>query len=124
MFCRKNDEVRQLIDAAVGAAPVHVGRGQSGDNVTPKRGSSPTYALRRLKRDRPDLANKVVRGEMSAHAAAIEAGFRKKPTPLDLLWQAWAKASEQERAVFRDEIVLQQRVDHDDDDDRTRSLIG
>jgi hypothetical protein len=31
-------------------------------------GTSPTYTLKRLKRDRPDLADKVVRGELSANA--------------------------------------------------------
>jgi hypothetical protein len=36
--------------------------------------------LKRLKRDRPDLADKVAAGEMSANAAAIEAGFRT-PAP-------------------------------------------
>lgn len=36
-----------------------------------------SYALRRLKRDAPDLAEKVVRGEMTPHAAACLAGFRK-----------------------------------------------
>jgi hypothetical protein len=34
--------------------------------------------IRRLKRDRKDLAEKVISGDMSANAAAIEAGFRKK----------------------------------------------
>ena len=32
----------------------------------------------RLKRDRPDLAERVVVGEMSANAAMVKAGFRKK----------------------------------------------
>jgi hypothetical protein len=51
-----------------------------GYNVTlaSKRGNRLSYTLRRLKRDRPDLAQKVVTEEMSANAAAIEAGFRKK----------------------------------------------
>ena len=33
----------------------------------------------RLDRDRPDLAAKVDAGEMTAYAAAIQAGIRKKP---------------------------------------------
>jgi len=78
-FCRKRDDVRQLIDAEIGPAPDHVGRGHSSDNVTPNRGNNPTYALKRLKRDRPDLAAKVIAGELSANAAAIQAGFRKQP---------------------------------------------
>jgi hypothetical protein len=43
------------------------------DNVSLKHRNNPTYALRRLKRDRPDLAAKVGAGALSANAAAIEA---------------------------------------------------
>ena len=43
-------------------------------NSVSKGGNSPTYALRRLKRDRPDLARKVEVGELSANAAAVMAG--------------------------------------------------
>ena len=42
-------------------------------------GTSRAYVLARLKRDRPDLAQRVIDAELSANAAAIEAGFRKKP---------------------------------------------
>jgi hypothetical protein len=44
-----------------------------------KGGTDPAYILARLKRDRPDLAEQVVSGKLSANAAAIKAGFRKKP---------------------------------------------
>ncbi len=37
-----------------------------------------TYTVRRLKRDRPDLAERVISGDLSANAAAIEAGFGKR----------------------------------------------
>ena len=48
-------------------------------------GNSAAHTLKRLKRDNPELAERVVNGELSANAAAIEAGFRKpsitlKPT--------------------------------------------
>jgi hypothetical protein len=36
-----------------------------------KSSDTATYALRRLKRDHPELAEKVVSGKLSAHAAAI-----------------------------------------------------
>ena len=39
-------------------------------------GNSETYTLRRLRRDRPDLADRVEHGKLSANKAAIEAGFR------------------------------------------------
>jgi hypothetical protein len=42
-------------------------------------GTSRATALRRLRKDRPDIHARVLKGELSAHAAMIEAGFRKKP---------------------------------------------
>jgi hypothetical protein len=50
------------------------------DNITSsKRGTALKYTLRRLERDHPKLFAAYKRGELSANAAAIEAGFRKKP---------------------------------------------
>ena len=45
-----------------------------------KGGLTATYTLARLDRDRPDLAEKVRSGELSANAAAVEAGFRRRPS--------------------------------------------
>jgi hypothetical protein len=107
-FCVKHDDVRRKIDEAVAAAltPKEAGalggRGhKAADNVR-SFGNNPTYALKRLKRDRPDLAEKVVRGELSAHAAAIGAGFRKKLTPLEIIFKQLPKLTEHERAQLRD----------------------
>ena len=85
----KQEEVERRLTAQelaaseeVVALPQHGGdrsKGEQGDNVTLLRGNNPTYALKRLKRDRPDLAAKVIAGELSANAAAIQAGFRKQP---------------------------------------------
>jgi len=78
---------------------------EKADNVSFSNfGNSRAYILARLDRDRPDLADKVVAGELSANAAAIEAGFKKKPSPLDALTAAWRKASAEERAAFLREI--------------------
>ena len=41
-------------------------------------GTSESAALRRLRKDRPDLHAQVLSGEVSAHAASVEAGFRPK----------------------------------------------
>lgn len=75
-------KVRDLLHPAI-AQNGEIGRGRNScDNVTAissgDRGNAPAYALRRLKRDRPDLAARVLAGEMSAHAAAVEAGFRNR----------------------------------------------
>lgn len=45
-------------------------------------GNARQQALRRLRKSRPDLHKRVLGGELSAHAAMVEAGFRKKATPL------------------------------------------
>ncbi len=41
-------------------------------------GTSTDYALRRLRKDRPDLHQRVLNKELSPNAAMIEAGFRVK----------------------------------------------
>lgn len=55
------------------------------DNVNSKTdgGNSADYTRRRLARDRPDLLEKVAEGGLTLNAAAIEAGFRKKPSPFE-----------------------------------------
>jgi hypothetical protein len=67
-------------------------------------GNSRAYTVSRLQRESPDLFAKVAAGEMSANAAAIKAGFRKRKTPLDQLRAAWGKANPLERATFVEEI--------------------
>jgi hypothetical protein len=41
-------------------------------------GNSAAAAMRRLRKDCPDIYFRVLAGEVSAHAGMIEAGFRKK----------------------------------------------
>ena len=77
VYCRKNPEVDKTTH---GRGRRRRDAGRHSYNITDgsARGTNPTYTLRRLKRDRPDLAQKVIDGDMSANAAAIEAGFRKR----------------------------------------------
>lgn len=77
--------------------------------VSSPMGTTIAYALRRLRKDRPDIHQRVLNGELSAHAGMIEADFRKKQpsrklTPLDQLRRWWKKASDEQRAAFLDEI--------------------
>ena len=44
-----------------------------------EQGNTRSYAMRRLKKSRPDLHAKCLSGELAAHAAMIQAGYRKKP---------------------------------------------
>jgi hypothetical protein len=63
-----------------------VGTNQHSDNVTtlkPERGNSRAYTLDRLQRERPELFAQAEAGKLSANAAAIQAGFRKKLTPFE-----------------------------------------
>lgn len=46
------------------------------DSLSGNGGTSIDYTVRRLKKDNPELAEKVIKGELSANAAAIQAGFR------------------------------------------------
>lgn len=56
-----------------------VGRPKTGNIVPDKpEGNSAEKALRRLRKDRPDLHAEVLAGNLSAHAAAVQAGFRRR----------------------------------------------
>jgi hypothetical protein len=70
------------------------------DSPKAEKGTSRQYAIRRLRKDRPDLHQQVIEKKKSSHAAMKEAGFVKTLTPLDMLKLAWGKASEEERSAF------------------------
>jgi hypothetical protein len=67
--------------AASDARPVAKrGRPEKGSNTTfsdDDRGTA--YIAGRLKRDHPALAEEVIAGRLSAHAAAVQAGCRRCP---------------------------------------------
>ena len=69
-----------------------------------KQGNSKAYTLQRLKENHEELYNEVKQGRLSANAAAIQAGFRKKDTPLEAAIKAFNKLSEKERLIFFDTI--------------------
>jgi hypothetical protein len=60
-----------------------------------------SVTIARLKRDYPELAKRVMAGELSPNAAAIEAGFRKKPTPFEIIVKQLPKLTPDERARLR-----------------------
>jgi hypothetical protein len=92
-------------DPSVKPAPKHGGdRSKRGDKSTLKgRGStSAEYLVRRLKRDRPDIAKALADGEYkSARAAGIAAGIVKVPSPLEQAKRAAAKLSAADLRAFR-----------------------
>lgn len=80
-MCRIDPEVERIVLQEIPAAAANgeYGNGRSrSDIIRPTHGTAETYTLSRLKRDRKDLFDRVIDGEMSANAAAIEAGFREK----------------------------------------------
>lgn len=70
-------EAVDLLDRALQNPPsAHI----AFDNVqgTAPTGTSADAALRRLRKDRPDLHARVLARELSPHAAMVEAGFRPR----------------------------------------------
>jgi hypothetical protein len=94
------------------------GRGKKAvDNINsfPKGGTSEAYLLRRLKRDHPELAAKVVAGEWSAHRAAVEAGIVKlvvshRPTVQGFLRAAQAHLSPEEQLELEERMGFDDRI--------------
>jgi ribosomal protein S9 len=63
------------------------------------------YWLTRLERDGfTDLAAKVRSGELSAHAAAIKVGFRKKLSALEQILRLLPKLSDEDRSTVQKEL--------------------
>lgn len=88
-------------EATTGKPHVHADR----CNTTLKavRGTK-AHTLSRLKRERPDLFKRVVAGKLSANAAAIEAGWRKRPTTLEKILKLLPKLTPTERRQLRARI--------------------
>jgi hypothetical protein len=104
-LCEGDVEAERAIDGATQPLNKNGTNQHAGDrNPIPSTGRGRDYDIARLKRDAPELAEMVINGELSANAAAIEAGFRKRATPLDQLRKAWSKAGADERAAFLAEI--------------------
>ena len=88
-FKAEHDSTAVRAGNATGANQHGGGIADNISNSTDKKrehphGTSKDYTLRRLARaGRNDLLGRIESGELSANKAAIEAGFRRKPTPLE-----------------------------------------
>lgn len=92
-LCRDDTSALEAIDRATKRP--HGGNHSKTDNIQDApapSGTSRDAALRRLRKDRPDLLQQVVDGVMSANAAMVKAGFRKKLNPDEKAVKAIAKA--------------------------------
>jgi len=91
---RDNPKLIDLMDRATQRTPAD---NKPLDNIQEQAptGTTAAAAIRRLRKDRPDLHAKVMSGDLSANAAAIQAGFRRKtwtaPDDAELLAQAIAR---------------------------------
>lgn len=83
-FGLASDDADRLIGAKAGTVGQVLGKpgrpkkGEEKVGNTKLIGATKPYTMARLRRDAPELAERVEAGELSANAAAIEAGFRKK----------------------------------------------
>lgn len=73
-------------------------------------GTSAQAALRRLRKDRPDLHSTVIAGEMTPHAAMVEAGFRPKTVTVPATVAGFIRAvlkhlTEAEQRTLRDTLA-------------------
>ena len=70
------------------------------NEVKLSKGTSRSYTVSRLQRESPALFAQVVAKTLSANAAAIQAGWRKKPTVVDQFAALWKKATKDQRDAF------------------------
>jgi len=91
-LCHEDAEALVLLrEATVG--PVHIHRDSDIVTITDaERGNAKPYTLTRLADKHPALYERVKAGEVSAHAAAIEARFRKPTLTLPADVPALARA--------------------------------
>jgi hypothetical protein len=73
-------------------------------SIDPKHGNSRAYTLDRLQRERPELFAQVEAGKLSANAAAIQAGFRKKLTPFERVQKLLPELTAGERRWLWEEL--------------------
>lgn len=78
-LCRDDDEALALLrQATTNPKHVHVSDANNISIRKPAHGTSKAYTLDRLTRERPDLYARVVNKELTANAAAIEAGWHPR----------------------------------------------
>lgn len=68
------------------------GRANRDYNVISNQGNSESYLLRRLRRDYPEIVARVESGELSAYAAAVEAGIAHRKIQIEPTEAGFAKA--------------------------------
>lgn len=86
-----------------------VGRGRNRDNDTISNGRGASYLAARLRRDAPEICDRLAAGEFpSVRAAAIEAGIVKVPTAFEVACKAYLKLDAKDRRGFAEWIQQQE----------------
>lgn len=76
-LCRADSEALDLLDRALQNQPGNPGNVNNINSSRPQ-GTSREAALRRLRKDAPELHAEVLAGRLTAHRAMVEAGYRPK----------------------------------------------
>ena len=71
--------------------------------VTQDRGKA--YTLTRLQKDNPEIYEEVKAGKLSANAGAVKAGWRKTPTPMEIIRKQIPKLTQEERTQLSKELT-------------------
>lgn len=105
-LCKRDPEALDAIDrATAGRQGERTDLVDNINEVDRPTGTAAATALRRLRKDRPDLHAEVMAGRRTAHGAMVAAGFRKKTATVPLTVQgirrAISKLSEGEQAKLR-----------------------
>jgi hypothetical protein len=85
----------------------HRPSGSHNNVMTSVQGNSLGYTPARLKRAHAEFYGRVIAGELSANVAAIEAGFRMRPSALEQILKLVPKLTVEERRQLREPL------DHD-----------
>jgi hypothetical protein len=72
----------------------------SNRSIKPQHGTTRAYTLTRLEKEAPAFYQRVVAGELSAHAAAKAAGIVHDKTTFQQLQHWWQKATADEHQAF------------------------
>lgn len=106
---KKGESVGAVLKAHGGDRKSDAAKQDQGDVITLKRGSTgASYLAARLRRDAPEICDRLAAGEFpSVRAAAIEAGIVKVPTNLQKAQKAFLKLTDGEREAFAEWMDLQ-----------------
>lgn len=105
-LCKGHPRALAAIEQATQRSVGHPESRSIVDNINDKPAERPTgtsaaQALRRLRKDRPDLHERVLAGELSPHGAMVTAGFRPRTATVRL---------DDPEAIAR---TLRRQLDHD-----------